>query len=344
MSEIKVSEMTEAESVNDEDLIMIVQNGINKKVPASKVGTGQAGGDSLPIGSIMQYPGSTLPKGWLLCNGQAVSRTKYSVLFEKIGTTYGTGDGSTTFNIPDLRGKVAVGKDDNDTDFDTLGETGGEKEHTLSVNEMPSHSHNQIYVKSNATPLDNAGVSGFNAANSGIGTKENAVENTGGGQAHNNLQPYIVQNYIIKAEQAPGTATSAEVLPVGSEIDFDGEVSDIPTGWQQVDDPNEYSETEIVIGTYEGKPHYRKIIKVNNPPKDTDNSLSFSSLSIEKITDIGGMAYNGTSQSFPVNFFASGSAYIYAHVDYDNSRLKYKNTNWNLSKIEFILEYTKTTD
>ena len=138
--------------------------------------------------------------------------------------------------------------------------------------------------------------------------------------------------------------TGGETLPVGSQIGFDGSVSDIPTGWQQVDNPNEYSETEIVIGTYEGKPHYRKIIKVNNPPKDTDNSLSFSSLSIEKITDIGGMAYNGTSQSFPVNFFASGSAYIYAHVDYDNSRLKYRNSNWNLSKIEFILEYTKTTD
>lgn len=138
--------------------------------------------------------------------------------------------------------------------------------------------------------------------------------------------------------------TGGETLPVGSQIGFDGEVSDIPTGWQQVDNPNEYSETEIVIGTYEGKPHYRKIIKVNNPPKDTDNSLSFSSLSIEKITSIGGMAYVGTSQSFPVNFFASGSAYIYAHADYDNSRLKYRNANWTLSKIEFILEYTKTTD
>lgn len=114
--------------------------------------------------------------------------------------------------------------------------------------------------------------------------------------------------------------------------------------YDYVEGLNTYSTDEVRIGTYEGKPHYRKIIKVENPPKDTDNSLSFSSLSIEKITNIGGMAYNGTSQSFPVNFFASGSAYIYAHVDYDNSRLKYKNTNWNFSKIEFILEYTKTTD
>lgn len=199
-------------------------------------GSGGAGGETLPIGSIMLYSGNVLPVNWLLCNGQAVSRTKYSALFEKIGTTYGSGDGSTTFNVPNLKGKVAVGKDDNDTDFDTLGETGGEKTHTLSVSEMPAHSHDLVYVKSNSTPLNNAGVSGFNSTNTGVGTKENAVENTGGGQAHNNLQPYIVQNFIIKAEQAPGTATLAEALPVGSQINFDGEVSDIPVGWQQVPD------------------------------------------------------------------------------------------------------------
>lgn len=304
-------------------------------------GSGGTGGETLPIGSIMLYSGNVLPVNWLLCNGQAVSRTKYSALFEKIGTTYGSGDGSTTFNVPNLKGKVAVGKDDNDTDFDTLGETGGEKTHTLSVNEMPSHSHTPISGNFCTT---GSGIAN-NLVNSGSSyAQTSATANTGGGQAHNNLQPYIVQNFIIKAEQAPGTATLAEALPVGSQIGFDGSVSDIPTGWQQVDNPNEYSETEIVIGTYEGKPHYRKIIKVNNPPKDTDNFLSFSSLSIEKITNIGGMAYNGTSQSFPVNFFASGSAYIYAHVDYDNSRLKYRNSNWTLSKIEFILEYTKTTD
>lgn len=314
-------------------------------------GSGGTGGETLPIGSIMLYSGNVLPVNWLLCNGQAISRTKYSALFEKIGTTYGSGDGSTTFNVPNLKGRVAVGKDDNDTNFDTLGETGGEKTHTHSLED----GYAKIDVSENTRPywkekivdqyaVDKEGSSGNINKNNSSTTVGAAVELGGNTDTKSNLQPYIVQNFIIKAEQAPGTATLAEALPVGSQIGFDGDVSDIPTGWQQVDNPNEYSETEIVIGTYEGKPHYRKIIKVNNPPKDTDNSLSFSSLSIEKITDIGGMAYNGTSQSFPVNFFASGSAYIYAHVDYDNSRLKYRNSNWNLSKIEFILEYTKTTD
>lgn len=107
---------------------------------------------------------------------------------------------------------------------------------------------------------------------------------------------------------------------------------------------NTYSTDEQVIGTYMDKPLYRKIIVVDNPPKNTDNYLSFSSLSIEKITSIGGMAYVGTEMSFPVNFWAANTAYVMAHPDYTNSAIKYKNVNWSFTKIEFILEYTKTTD
>lgn len=114
--------------------------------------------------------------------------------------------------------------------------------------------------------------------------------------------------------------------------------------YDYVEGLNTYSTDEVRIGTYEGKPLYRKIIKVYNPPKNTDNFLSFSSLSIEKITDIRGMAYVGTEQSYPLNFWANYSAYIYTHIDYTDSVIKYKNVNWTFTKIEFILEYTKTTD
>lgn len=88
-------------------------------------------------------------------------------------------------------GRVPVGVDTSQNEFSQIEKTGGEKTHTLTVNEMPSHSHDQVYVKSSSTPLDLAGVSGYNSMNSGIGTNTNSVETTGGDQAHNNLQPYI---------------------------------------------------------------------------------------------------------------------------------------------------------
>jgi len=146
-----------------------------------------------PSGSIMMYGGSTAPSGYLLCDGSAVSRTTYADLFTAIGTTYGTGDGSTTFNVPNVKGKVPVGRDSGDTSFDTLGETGGEKSHTLTVTEMPSHNHSLPTYYFTAEGAYN--VWGSN----GTGTAGGAVTGyTGGGGAHNNLQPYIVFNYIIK--------------------------------------------------------------------------------------------------------------------------------------------------
>ena len=90
-------------------------------------------------GVIEAYAGSTAPEGYLLCNGQAVSRTTYAYLYAKIGTTYGAGDGSTTFNIPNLNGKVVVGKDS--SNFSVLGGTGGSINTTLTSANMPAHTH-----------------------------------------------------------------------------------------------------------------------------------------------------------------------------------------------------------
>lgn len=170
---------------------------------------GVVSGDTLPIGVIMPFGSDTIPDNWLLCNGQAVSRTTYQELFNAIGTTYGTGDGFTTFNLPNLQGKVPVGKNANDTDFDTLGETGGEKTHTLTINEMPSHNHQReqtgraLYWDENLTEMGGL-ASGVNVQTSW----NRNTTNTGGSQPHNNLQPYIVQNYIIKAKQSAGVVAT----------------------------------------------------------------------------------------------------------------------------------------
>ena len=93
--------------------------------------------NSLPVGTIISYSGSDLPENWLLCNGQEISRSDYSNLFNVIGTIYGEGNGSTTFNIPDLTGRTAIGVNG----IYKLASKGGESTHKLTTAEMPSHNH-----------------------------------------------------------------------------------------------------------------------------------------------------------------------------------------------------------
>jgi microcystin-dependent protein len=156
----------------------------------------------MPPGVIVQYVGATAPSGFLLCQGQAVSRTTYAALFAALGgeaTPYGVGDGTTTFNLPNLQGRVPVGKS-SETEFDTLGETGGAKTHTLTTAEMPSHTH-QISVGSGGDWNDffagSTSAYGINPTYSGS-AYSSPLSSVGGGGAHNNLQPYIVVNYIVK--------------------------------------------------------------------------------------------------------------------------------------------------
>ena len=341
MAEMKVSEMIEAEQVNDEDLIMIVQNGVNKKVPASKVGTGQAGGDTLPIGAMMPFGSDTIPENWLLCNGQAVSRTDYQELFNTIGITYGSGDGSTTFNLPDLQGKIPVGLDENDTDFDTLGNTGGEKEHTLTINEMPNHSHMlqlRSYESASGTGQWHATYNG-NESQSNVGSWE-----TGGSQAHNNLQPYIVQNYIIKAKQSAGiVATVVDGLNSTSATDAlsanQGRI---------LNDRFNYSTTEKVVGTWiKGKPLYQKTYSgtMVNASSEAKNIINIDVDYSEIWIDLQNSFITSQNESLTLNYYFAPTDYSRAYIKKDQNAVRIK-TGADLSGRNYIitLKYTKTTD
>lgn len=95
-----------------------------------------------PTGAIIPFAGSTAPSGWLLCDGSAIGRVEYAALFEVIKETYGIGDSSTTFNLPDLRGRTAIGTGQGTGLSDRIiGQVVGEENHALTVDEMPQHAH-----------------------------------------------------------------------------------------------------------------------------------------------------------------------------------------------------------
>ena len=156
----------------------------------------EIGGESLPIGSMIPYGSqNNIPSNWKICDGSEVSRTTYAELFNVIGTAYGEGDGTTTFNLPNKKGRVSVGLDSSQTEFNTIGKKGGEKTHQLKVEELPSHAHT---VKGTVGSGGYAeGVSFGNSANPGY-TSWVGMSAVGGNQPHNNLQPYEVDVWIIK--------------------------------------------------------------------------------------------------------------------------------------------------
>ena len=178
---------------------------------------------SMPSGALVAFAGSAAPTGWLFCDGSAVSRTTYAALFTAIGTAYGVGDGSSTFNVPDMRGRVPAGFDSaNGTgrltgqtggiSAATLGNSGGEQTHTLSTAELAAHSHGvtdaghvhslpaQTMVFTGAADVfQHSGANNMTlGGNTGSSSSNITIQNAGSGSAHNNVQPGLVVNYIIK--------------------------------------------------------------------------------------------------------------------------------------------------
>ena len=165
-----------------------------------------------PTGSITQYAGSAAPTGWMFCDGDAISRTTYSALFAVIGTTFGSGDGTTTFNVPNLKGRVPVGRDATQTEFDALAETGGSKTHTLTSAEMPSHSHTADGDLTAASSLGNHS----HTANG------NLYANTAGSHSHviNISDPGHGHNLDYSGTQKGTGASISQVGPLGSAAEF----------------------------------------------------------------------------------------------------------------------------
>jgi microcystin-dependent protein len=171
-------------------------------------------GISAPIsgfkpGDIKESHSATLETGWLWCDGSAVSRTSYAALFASIGVINGTGDGSTTFNLPDLRGRSTIGKDNmggtaanrvttggGGLDGVTLGAVGGGETVTLATADIPSHQHNASLI--GATVGGGASTVGVSGTGSSVGAGGQLITAQGGGGSHSNIPPAAIVNKIIK--------------------------------------------------------------------------------------------------------------------------------------------------
>ncbi len=171
------------------------------------------------VGMIYPYAGTEAPDTFMICDGTALNVTEYPELFSVIGYTFGGSD--DTFNLPDLRGKTLVGMQADDSDFGTIGKSGGEKTHKMTAEENGKHTHPVIKAFGD-TALDSSNHPAW-----AVKLLESAISNTsanpstgstagigysGEGKAHNNLQPYTVINYIIKVVQ--GIPNLETALPI----------------------------------------------------------------------------------------------------------------------------------
>jgi len=194
----------------------------------------QGGFSLLPVGVFFPYAGAAAPSGYLLCDGSAVSRTTYAALFTAIGTSYGVGDGSTTFNVPDMKGRVPAGKEASATrltathfggNSTALGAVGGLESnnviltHTHIADAVAGHQHLIVFDDTSGTTLtalnylvrnlttssDFSYSLGGSAATANVGLTSSAgghtptIQNAGSASTHNIVQPTIITNYIIFA-------------------------------------------------------------------------------------------------------------------------------------------------
>ena len=153
----------------------------------------------IPVGMVMLYADEYLPASapFLWCNGAAVSRTTYANLFNVIGTTYGSGDGSTTFNVPDTRGRTIINQGTGSGLTErTIGQQGGSERHVLTLDQLPPHGHGLARGSGSGSLKDPAMSSAAFA--SLIDDTGYDSQSVGSGAAHNNMSPFVVMSHVIR--------------------------------------------------------------------------------------------------------------------------------------------------
>lgn len=288
-----------------------------------------------PVGAIFPFGGTDIPVSFLLCDGSAVSRTDYEDLFAVIGTAFGAGDGSTTFNIPDLRESVPKGAGltgytvGNHLDADGLAV--GE----FLDDRIQDHTH-ELTLSPNMSFL--TGEGNYKTVPVSGGTTESDGVHTGYRFGDTTEVKSVGVNYIIKAKQ------------IGMPTDFASAVGDI------VVDKNTYSTSETIVGKWvDGKPVYQRTIAVTSPNTTAETNVSIAELgftNIDKIFIISPsyiyLYINNMNQHVPISLgWGSGDLGIIPATDNShNGNLVWKvgNSVWTSKDGYVTLMYTKTTD
>ena len=268
----------------------------------------------IPVGTIMPFTSTSVPSGYMVCNGSAISRTAYAELFSIIGTTYGSGDGSTTFNLPNIKGRVVVGQDTNDTSFDTIAETGGSKylqQHTHGMDSGGAHSH-LVYSSFQTGGSDQAYAS-VNSVGNGTNNKwrsgdaratadsnhTHTIKNAGSGDSQN-LQPYIVLVYMIKVSRGAATVPSSVTVTNADVLQINQNKNDITALSNKIAREDSYSTTPQIVGKWiDNKNIYRKVINFGALSKETVSS-GLTPTNVQVVKFYGTARDRSNGQTFPI--------------------------------------------
>lgn len=331
--------------------LTIDEEGVLSAIGGSGEISGEITGEVLPIGTMIPFGSATnIPSNWRICDGSEVSRTTYADLFNVIGTSYGEGDGETTFNLPNKQGRVSVGLATTQNEFNEIGKKGGSKylqEHNHINTGFEGRLANWSYGQGKdrwklTTSTSESGYTIAGLDSAGIGDSEN-------------LQPYEVDVWIIKTsniigniEKVDGTiidnltsTSSTDCLSANMGRELNEKLEEL----SGASSSTRYSTEEQRIGTWiDGRPIYQKVISIGTV-STTEVATPTGITNIKEVIDLKGGGTMTAGQFLKWGFENSGG-FCSCYYELSSNKVKsiVSTTNYNLKQAYAILEYTKTTD
>ena len=316
-------------------------NEVNKTTGETSLVAGGTLYADAPIGAILAFGGATAPAGWMICNGAAVSRTTYAALFAAIGTAFGAGDGSTTFNIPDLREATTKGAGETGQTVGAHVKSGGLAVGEFIDDRVEKHTH----FKTRAIYASSGVYEAISENGSTDPTNDNQY-NTGRSGDTTEVKAVGV-NYIIKAQQVALPADFATELDKKQNITdntLETDSKTVPGAINEIksDLANNMVSTETKIGTLDGTDVYRRFLSATSVSIQGDAKIdsTFTKSFVDKVLRMSGTART-SDRLVPITYTAGSSAHISIKCANDGLYLDLS----GFTVIEYLVEiiYTKAS-